>query len=240
MKNFITTKKGVLVLLGTIVIIVAVYGILSRQSNVVENVENTTPAKSEYTFNGEGRQFLGPVNLEKGLVLLEAKNQDGINSYFSVNVYADTNGNGTLEEGEGYTDGHISVGYEDAEAFDGTTAFKSNGGGYFIEVEGGRWQITFIESKKLTEQAAAPTSFSGKSINVTEKFYLPAVEYSFRATNEGEGNFIIYMVDEDGNFTKRLVNEIGAFDGDFSADVVFDGNYIFAVQGGDNWTITRN
>ncbi len=241
-----TTKNITFIVIGIIVIVGVVFYSKSSSSkkDVVKDTVNTaslpsqTSAQKETVFNGEGRKLVGPITIKKGLAILKAKNQSGPNNTFSVSVYADTNGNGTLEEGEGYTGSNISVGYENAEVFDGAIAFKSNGGKYFADIDGSRWQITFAPSAKLSEPAPKPVSFSGNGIQVTKKFYLPAGEYSFKATNKGEENFIIKMVDEDGNSTKRLVNEVGNFEGDFTVKNVFDGNYVFTITGG-NWTIEK-
>jgi hypothetical protein len=213
----------------------------SKKTNTKENKETVVEINGQdgLVFNGEGKKIIGPVALKSGLVIVRAKNQSGVNSSFSVNVYKDDNENGTFESGEGYTGTNISVGYEDAEAFNGSIPLKSKGGNYFVEVEGGRWQITFDVPEKLTENAEEPSSFSGKSINVTKKFYLPEGEYSFHITNKGGGNLFVYLVDENGNSTKRLVNELYDFEGDFVVDNIFSGNYVFAVTGGD-WTITKN
>ncbi|HDO23740.1 MAG TPA: hypothetical protein ENG99_00815 [bacterium] len=235
-----TTKNITIWIIGIIIAIGAFYGILSSHDNHIENKKEKTASteQNKFIFNGEGRKLIGPVELNKGLVVLRAKNQTGSNDVFSVNVYFDKNENGTLEEGEGYTGGNISVGYEDAEAFDGAITFKSNGGGYFVDVDGGRWQINFDQQDKLAKNAPAPDSFAGKGIQVTKKFYLPAGEYTFNVNNKKGGNFIIDMVDEGGNSTPRLVNEVGDFKGDFTVNNVFAGNYVFAIRGGE-WTVTK-
>ncbi len=241
-----TTKNIVIAIVSIIIITGAVYGMLSRKDIGSDAEVKLTPSKSEQTnsqnrmvFDGEGRKTIGPVSLKSGLVILKAKNQSGSNSSFSVNVYKDENGNGTLEDGEGYTGSNISVGYENAESFNGAIALKSSGGNYFAEIEGGRWQIIFAPSDKLLEPAKIDPSFSGNGIQVTDKFYLSEGKYSFHAINKGGGNFLVYLVDENGNFTSRLVNELYDFEGDFTINNVFDGNYMFAITGGD-WTITKN
>jgi len=242
-----TIKNIIFILVGLIIIAGGTFYMKSSPKNDISKNEansssSQTPPQDEIVFNGEGRKIVGPVTLKNGLVIIKAKNQSGPNSTFSVNVYADANENGTFESDEeysGFTGSNISVGYENAEVFNGALAFKSDGGKYFIDVDGGRWQITLIPSEKLTEPAPAPSNFSGKGIQVTNKFYLPAGEYSFRATNEGGGNFIIKMVDENGNSTGRLVNQTYDYEGDFTVKNVFDGNYVFTVMGGD-WTIEKN
>lgn len=239
-----TTKNIIFILAGLIIIAGGTFYMKSPSKNdtsksEVNSASSQTPSQDEIVFNGEGKKLVGSVTLKEGLVILKAKNQSGPNSTFGVDVYSDENGNGTLEAGEGYTGRYINVGYEQAEVFDGALAFKSDGGKYFFDVDGGRWQITLVPSEKLTEPAPAPSTFSGKGIQVTNKFYLPAGEYSFRATNKGGGNFIINMVDENGNSTGRLVNKISDYEGDFTVKNVFDGNYVFTVMGGD-WTIEKN
>ena len=240
MRNIIIAVTSIIIIIG------AWYAVSSRNSSNTPSVSKNTKtniAKDENkkVFKGEGKKVVGPVKMGKGLILLKAKNQSGINSVFSVNIYADTNGDGIFESSEeysGFTGRSISVGYEKAEAFDGAIAFKSNGGSYFASIEGGRWQVTFVKPEKLTEQPPAPTSFSGRGIQVTKRFYLPEGEQTFSVTNKGGGNFIIYKIDEDGNFTSRLINEVDDFKGDFTIKNVFDGNYIFSVTGGD-WTIIK-
>ncbi len=194
----------------------------------------------EYSFSGEGREnVLGPIVLDEGLVIVRAKNQTGPNNIFTVSVSEDENGDGVLSEGEGWTGVGISVGYKEAEAFDGTIAFKAAAPQYFIHVSGGRWEIAVTQPKKLSGNAPRFSRVQGRGYAVTDKFFLPEGEHTFRATHNGGGNFIIYRVDENGNFTSRLVNEIGETDTEFTTRAVFAGNYVFAVRADGNWTIER-
>ncbi len=240
-----TTKNIILSIAGIVIIAVGTFYFTSprtRKSNNIKSVNTDNKKQEETVFDGEGRKVVGPVVLPAGLVIIKAKNQAGINSAFSVNIYKDSNNNGTYESEEeysGFTGSYISVGYKDAEAFNGAIVLKSDGGKYFAGVEGGRWQVTFTPMEKLLTQAPDVSTFSGNGQQVTKKFYLPAGKYSFRVTNKSNGNFIINMIDEKGNSTKRLVNKIGNFEGDITINNVFDGNYVFAVMGGD-WTITKN
>lgn len=234
-----TTKSIIFIIVGLIIIVGGVFYLRpSSENNAPKKADSTTSTQNETVFNGEGKKLVGPVALKEGLVVLKVKNQTGPNNNFGVNVYADENDNGTLESGEGYTGSYISVGYENAEVFDGAIAFKSNGGRYFADIDGGRWQVTFVPAEKLAVPAPAPTSFSGKGIQVTDKFYLPSGEYKFQTTNKSGGNFIIKMIDENGNSTGRLVNQVDDYEGDFTVKNVFDGNYVFAITGGD-WTIEK-
>lgn len=234
-----TTKNIIFIIVGLIIIVGGVFYLKSSPKNdTPKEVVDTASVQNEIVFSGEGKKLVGPVALKEGLVVLKVKNQSGPNNAFSVNVYADENDNATLESGEGYTGSYISVGYEDAEVFDGAIVVKSNGGKYFADIDGGRWQVTFVPAEKLTASAPAPVSFSGNGIQVTDKFYLPAGEYKFQTTNKGGGNFTIRMIDGNGNSTGRLVNQIDDYEGDFTVKNVFDGNYVFAITGGD-WTIEK-
>jgi len=244
------TQKNIIVIIVILVVATISYNLgfsKGKQSVVVgTDVDQVTEETKEgetaspVSFDGTGGEWVGPVELKPGLTLMRAKNQSGANSSFTVNLYYDENENGEIDEGEGWTGTTIGVGYEEAEAYDGTLAFKANGHPYMAYVDGGRWQVSFEQPAKLTKQAPAPTEFSGTNSDVTDKFYLTEGTHSFHVINDGGGNFIIRLVDEDGNSTGRLVNEIGAYEGDFEVEAVFSGNYVFAVEGGNNWTISAN
>lgn len=205
--------------------------------------KNTEDQKKErgnepYIFEGEGIKTIGPMRFENQLVILQAKNLTGKNDSFSVEIILDENGNGKLESGEGWTGAGISVAYSEAETFDGKIAFKViPGKDYYINIDGGRWEIRANSYPELSQKAQEFNGFAGSSIQVSEKFFLPEGIARFRATNKGNGLFIVQLIDEKGNATSRLVNNIGDYDDVFEYKVVFPGNYIFSVSG-NNWNIS--
>jgi len=203
----------------------------------------TAPAGDElsteaaFEFRGEGQQTLGPVKLSSGLTVLHVKNLMGANNTFTVTVSKDENGDGQLAEGEGWTGVGIDVGYERAENYKGSIAFKADEAQYFIYIKGGRWEIKVEQPQKLSSQADNFSQASGRGDGVTEKFFLEEGAHKFKVKHNGGSNFIVYLADENGNFTSRLVNEIGEVDLEFTYDAVFADNYVFVVRADGNWLI---
>ena len=210
----------------------------SPEKTTAETAQNET-VQANYTFKGEGKDLLGPMRFNHGLVLLRTKNLTGKNDTFSVYLNVDKNKNGKIDSGEGWTGINISVGYETAENFDGTIAFKANSGDdYFVSVDGGRWEITATEIAPLGKNADKFKEFKGTGMKVSKPFYLSEGEHVFEATNVGSGVFSVRLADENGNFTGYLVNQIGNYDDSFKYKVVFPGNYVFVISG-NNWSINE-
>jgi hypothetical protein len=59
-------------------------------------------------------------------------------------------------------------------------------------------------------------------------------------THEGDGNFIVDLLDENGPSVAPmgLANEIGPFEGSRAVRVPDDGIYLFSVQANGPWTIS--
>jgi len=193
--------------------------------------------KTEYIFSGEGQQTLGPISLKEGLTIIQAKNSTGPNDIFSIDVTQDKNGDGKLDPGEGWTGVGISVGYKAAETYNGKIPFKAYDADYYISVDGGKWEITVTQPEKLKKSAKGIKQFNGTGDDVTEKFFLKEGVNKFRATYNGDGNFIVTLFDENGNSTSRLVNEIGDTDLIFEYKNPFAGNYVFAIKAKGSWSI---
>ncbi len=191
----------------------------------------------QYSFAGEGIDTVGPFALADGLVFINIKNQAGPNDYLGANFYFDKDGDGKRGDGDEWLDQLINVGYGDAEAFDGTIPMKVSAGNHFIDIDGARWQIEVMQPALSDQPAKQFSSAKGRGPQVTEMFYLDQGEYKFRATNNGSSNFIVYLVDNRGNYSRRLVNEIGEFDSDFTVKVVMPGNYLFYVYSNGDWQI---
>ncbi len=223
-----------------VIIILIVGGFVFFQKDQLQQSANTETAGSKqpkYTFKGEGRQMLGPISLKKGLVIIQAKNLTGPNDTFSLNVVMDENGDGQISSGEGYTGVNINVGYSAAEAYNGKIALKASDADYFINVDGGRWEVAITQPEKTKDPAEKPTKFEGDGDMVTERFFLKEGITKFRATHKGKGVFSVYITDQDGNGTRYFVNEIGNVDTEFEYKNVFDDNYFFVVRASGPWSI---
>ncbi len=197
----------------------------------------TNQAIYQYSFSGEGRDTVGPFTLADGLVFITIRNQASANDYLGVNIYFDEDGDKQRSGGDDWVEQLVNVAYEDAENFDGTMPLKASAGDYFIDIDGARWQIEIFQPVISDKPADKFVGAQGNGPKVTEMFYLDKGEYKFKVTNNGGSNFIVYLVDDRGNFSRRLVNEIGEYDGEFSVEVVMPGNYLFYVYSNGDWQI---
>ena len=84
------------------------------------------------------------------------------------------------------------------------------------------------------------TEFSGNSAQATQLFELSGGLHRVELTHQGDANFIVDLLDENGAsmVPMGLVNEIGPFDGSRAMTVPDDGTYLFSVQANGPWTIT--
>lgn len=85
-----------------------------------------------------------------------------------------------------------------------------------------------IQSQKQT--------FSGNKDTVTDKFYLKKGLAIFKFTYEGDSNFIVSIVDEEGNSAPSLANEIGEYSGTKTQTISKAGYYRLQIEIGTSYT----
>jgi len=112
------------------------------------------------------------------------------------------------------------------------------GGQYLLDVQAdGRWKFVIIQPRVY--DAPKETRFSGDSPEATHLFELSGGLHRVHMTHQGNGNFIVDLLDENGAsvIPMGLANEIGPFEGSRAMQVPEDGVYLFAVQANGPWTI---
>ncbi|MDI6885804.1 MAG: hypothetical protein QMD22_05555 [archaeon] len=57
-------------------------------------------------------------------------------------------------------------------------------------------------------------------------------------THDGDSNFAVRLLDDEGDKVDLLVNEIGEFDGSKAVGIKKQGDYILDVSADGRWTIT--
>lgn len=95
------------------------------------------------------------------------------------------------------------------------------------------------EEGEGAEPQPEPLEFSGTGPQATEPFELSAGLARFEMTHQGESNFIVELLDEEGNEVGMfsLVNEIGPYDGSQAVQIPEDGTYLLNVDADGAWTI---
>ena len=178
-------------------------------------------------LSGAGPEATRPFKLEEGLTVIGMSHQGDAN--FIVDIL-DENGTSVAPMGVANVIG----------PFEGSTLVQiARSGQYLLDVQNaGQWQIEVRQPRA----ASAPhtTSFSGNSAQATQLFELSGGLHRVELTHQGDANFIVDLLDENGASAvpMGLVNEIGPFDGSRAMTVPDDGIYLFSVQANGPWTIT--
>ena len=79
--------------------------------------------------------------------------------------------------------------------------------------------------------------FSGSTDTATEFIYIEQNIFGISATHDGSSNFVVWLVDINGNEIDLLFNEIGNYEGSHYIPVV-QGLYAFNIDAGGSWTLT--
>lgn len=82
-----------------------------------------------------------------------------------------------------------------------------------------------------------PIALKGVGQQATEKFRLETGLSVFKMTHSGSSNFIVYLLDNEGNKVKLLVNKIGPFDGSKAVKISRAGDYLLDITAGGRWAI---
>ena len=83
----------------------------------------------------------------------------------------------------------------------------------------------------------APISFSGVGQEASQKFTLDEGLSIFAMKHSGSSNFIVWLLDSNGNNVDLLVNEVGAFDGSKATGIKYSGIYCLNIAADGNWKI---
>jgi hypothetical protein len=178
------------------------------------------------TFSGSGPQATRLFQLEPGLTVIRMTHQGNAN--FIVDLLNE-NGNSVAPMGVANVIG----------PFQGSTPVQiPRGGQHLLDVQAdGQWQIVVEQPRAAS--APEKTSFSGNSQQATQLFELSGGLHRVHMSHQGDGNFIVDLLDENGASVvpMGLANEIGPFDGSRAMQVPDDGIYLFSVQANGPWTI---
>ena len=184
-----------------------------------------SPASDPIVLTGSGQQATDLFELEAGLTIINMTHQGQAN--FIVDL---------LDE-QGQNIGPLGIANV-IGSFEGSTAVQTKAGQHLLDVEAdGPWEITVEQPRP--DEVPATRQFSGDSKQATELFQLSGGLKRINLTHQGDGNFIVDILNENGSLAEPmgLVNEIGPYDGSTSVTVPDDGAYLFSVEANGPWTI---
>ena len=195
-----------------------------QEDQAAEPEPEPEPEPDPIDLSGNASQATDFFELEEGLAVFDFSHQGSANFIASL-----------LDE-QG-----TEVGYAIANeigTIDSSSALRiPQAGRYVLDVDAdGPWSSTVTQPRPA--EAPEETSFSGDNNAATPLFSTPGGLKRVTATHQGQGNFIISMLDSEGRETAfAMINEIGS--GEFSTTVTVpqDGLYLFTVEAEGPWTI---
>jgi hypothetical protein len=94
------------------------------------------------------------------------------------------------------------------------------------------------ESQSKEEgRSSAGITLTGSGQTATESFELESGLAVFRLAHQGNRNFIVYLLDQNGRRVDLLVNEIGSSSGSKAVQIPRDGTYLLQVEADGPWTV---
>jgi hypothetical protein len=118
----------------------------------------------------------------------------------------------------------------------GATARPLEAGRYLFNVEAdGPWSIR-IEQPRPGSGRSLPTTAKGRGHSVAGPFQATGVGVRFELRHRGESNFIVDVLDVDGQTIGNLSNEIGSFEGSMVGEVP-EGVFWLNVQADGSWSV---
>lgn len=177
------------------------------------------------SLSGSGQQATDPFTLESGLAIMSMTHQGDAN--FIVDL---------LDE-SGISVAPMGLANE-IGPFEGSIALQTSAGEHLLDVQAnGPWTINVEQPRP--SNAPKSRSFSGDSKTATALFELSGGLTTFEMTHQGDANFIVDLLDENGASVSPmgLVNEIGPFNGSKALAVPGSGIYLLQIEANGPWTI---
>jgi len=116
--------------------------------------------------------------------------------------------------------------------FDGSKAVGiTKQGDYILDINAdGSWTIN-IEQPRPSYAPPVPKTLKGTGQQASEMFYLDKGLARFEMTHDGDRNFIVWLLNDEGN-------KIGEFDGSKAVSIRKGGNYLLSISADGNWEIS--
>ena len=175
------------------------------------------------TISGDGEQISGSFPLSTGLAVFDIQH-DGDDVY-AVYLYDDDDTKITMLT--------VGSGLEDI-----STAFKiPESGNYYLNVTGnGSWEVSVSDPHNADIETVSP--ISGKDSQATLLYHFSAGQQVFDIRYTGNTNFIVEVLDTDGNYITILANAIDTWQGEKTITIPKEGDYLFDIECTGTWTIS--
>lgn len=180
------------------------------------------PTAAPQIFKGKGQQASPKFELPAGLATFQMTHSGQRN--FIVHLLDDQ---GELVDGLANAIG----------PYKGSIALGANAGTYIMDINAdGGWNIVVQHPIPTGDGVAMP--IQGKGNQAVLFLKLDKGLATFRLTHDGQRNFIVHLLDDQGQLVDGLVNVIGPFDGSKAMRIPSSGYYVLDVMADGAWSIT--
>ncbi len=109
-------------------------------------------------------------------------------------------------------------------------------GEYLLNIKAdGIWEV--VITQPLPHETEPAFLFDGIGTKATRQFKMKNGLCKMKLKHEGEGNFIVQLLDDEGRAIALVANEIGGYEGSEAVKIPKKGTYIFDVTAGGKWSI---
>jgi len=114
----------------------------------------------------------------------------------------------------------------------------TSAGDYILNVQAnGPWTVTITQPRKSATQSA-PLTLQGTGNQASEFFTLENGLRTFNMDYHGSDNFIVWLMDDQGNHVDLLTNQIGTFNGSKAVGIPQTGTYLLNIQANGKWKVS--
>lgn len=194
------------------------------RDSATRTISVAAPPPEPLLFTGRGKQVSPLFSLTQGLVIFRMTHNGSSNF---IIVLLDDHGDWVelLVNEIGSFDGAKAVGVEST-------------GTYLLDIQAdGDWTVT-IEQPNPISAPAIPRAYTGVGQQVSPFFTLASGLAIFRMEHTGSSNFIIVLLDSQGQWVDLLVNEIGSFSGSKAVGIDDSGIYLLDICADGNWEVS--
>ena len=124
--------------------------------------------------------------------------------------------------------------------YNGSNAVQiPSSGSYLFNVQADGWSWSITVNQPQPTNVSSATNLNGFGDKATDFFNLTSGLHTFNFSYNGQSNFIVHLLDADGNRIESLANEIGNYNGSQAVHIDSSGPYILNVQAeGGNWRVS--
>lgn len=181
------------------------------------------------SMSGSGNQASQIFHLNRGLAVFSAQNSNCKYGLNFIIYLLDNNGNKIDLIANAIGNGQSSAAINVKEP-----------GDYLLDITSdGDWNVQVTQPNYSTAQAV-PITLSGNGNQASQPFYLKSGLARFESSNtnsKNKLNFIIYLLDKDGNKGSLIANDIGDGDSSKAISVYNSGVYLLDVTSDGDWQV---